>query len=325
MADDFNSMTQYQPNLLSNNIELIAKAKEFANSAYAKNTITAYQKDWQSFVNWCNSENLCPLPCAIGTLVLYITELAKINRKASTIQRHICAISKIHNMANHTLNLKHSDFILVWNGIKRTLGLSKTGKSPILLSHLKQIIKTINGDSNCDIRDRALLLFGWASAMRRSEIIALDWQDITYVDEGIMVTIRQSKTDQFGLGQKIAIINGRNEETCPVRSLKRWQTVSQGNIPVFTSINKADQISYTRLSDRDIARTVKKLLAKIDMNPDNFAGHSLRSGFITTAAKHSVPDRTIMKHSRHKSIQMLQVYTRDNSLIEDNATSMVGL
>ncbi len=325
MTDEFNYLAQYQPNLPSNNLELIAKAKEFANLAYANNTVAAYQKDWQNFMNWCNSENLCPLPCTIDTLILYITALAKANRKTSTIQRHICAISKIHNMANHILNLKHSNFILVWNGIKRTLGLSKTGKSPILLSHLKQIVKEINGDSNLEIRDRALLVFGWASAMRRSEITALNWADIQYVEKGILVTIKTSKTDQFSLGQKIAIVYGRNEDTCPVRSLQKWQTISKGNEPIFTSINKADQITYTRLSDRDIARIIKKLLAKINMDSDQFAGHSLRSGFITTAAKHSVPDRTIMKHSRHKSIQMLQVYTRDNSLIEDNATAMVGL
>jgi site-specific recombinase XerD len=326
MIDNSNNLTQYNHSSISTNLELIAQAKEFARSAYANNTISSYKKDWQNFQNWCIKENLTSLPCSIDALILYITALTySLNRKTSTIQRHICSINKVHLMANHSLNLKDSSFLLVWNGIKRKQGLAKTGKSPLLLNHLRQIVEKIEGKSNLDIRDRALILFGWASAMRRSEIVALNWQDIEFIEEGMLVNIRQSKTDQYGLGQKIAIVHGKYEETCSIRNLKKWQKISQDNTAVFTSINKADQINYTRLSDRDIARIVKKHLSKIGMDSTGFAGHSLRSGFITTAAKHSVPDRVIMKHTRHKSIQMLQVYTRDNSLIQDNATSMVGL
>ena len=228
-------------------------------------------------------------------------------------------------MANHSLNLKDNGFLQVWSGIKRKQGIAKIGKSPLLLNHLRKISEKIEGKSNLDIRDRALIIFGWASAMRRSEIVALNWQDIEFIEEGILINIRQSKTDQYGLGQKIAIISGKYELTCPVLNLQKWQTIAKDNTAIFTSINKADKISDIRLSDRDIARVIKKYLSKIGMDSTGFAGHSLRSGSITTAAKHSVPDRVIMKHTRHKSIQMLQVYTRDNSLIQDNATSMVGL
>lgn len=125
MTDDFNYLTQYQPNLPSNNLELIAKAKEFANSAYANNTISTYEKDWQSFKKWCHSENLCPLPCLISTLSLYITYLADNNYKTSSINRHICAINKIHNMASHILNLKDRDFSIVLQGIKKKIRLSE--------------------------------------------------------------------------------------------------------------------------------------------------------------------------------------------------------
>ena len=326
MNNDVNILTQYNHNSIGNNLELIAQAKEFARSAYAHNTISSYKKDWQNFQNWCIKENLSPLPCNIGTLILYITELADpLNRKTSTIQRHICSINKIHLMANHSLNLKDNGFLQVWSGIKRKQGIAKIGKSPLLLNHLRKISEKIEGKSNLDIRDRALIIFGWASAMRRSEIVALNWQDIEFIEEGILINIRQSKTDQYGLGQKIAIISGKYELTCPVLNLQKWQTIAKDNTAIFTSINKADKISDIRLSDRDIARVIKKYLSKIGMDSTGFAGHSLRSGSITTAAKHSVPDRVIMKHTRHKSIQMLQVYTRDNSLIQDNATSMVGL
>ncbi len=320
-----NFLTVYNPASISNNLELIEQAKGFANAAYANNTITAYQKDWKTFKNWCELANFSPLPCDIDTLILYITSLASQKRRISTIQRHICSINKFHTMANYLLNLKSSSFILVWDGIKRTLGVAKQGKSPVLLNTLRDIVRSIKTDSNANIRDRALLLFSWASAMRRSEIVALNWQDINFIEEGMTVNIKQSKTDQFGEGQKIAIVYGKYKDTCPVLSLLNWKKISQGNEAVFTSVNKANQISYIRLSDRDIARILKKFLVNIGMDSLDFAGHSFRSGFITTAAKHSVPDRIIMKHSRHKSIQMLQVYTRDNSLLQDNATAMVGL
>ncbi len=110
-----------------------------------------------------------------------------------------------------------------------------------------------------------------------------------------------------------------------MHNLQKWQAISRPNEAIFTNVNKGDNITGSRLTPQDIARIVKKLLLKIGIDPSNFAGHSFRSGFITTAAKHSVTDHIIMKHSRHKTLQMLQTYTRDNSLIQDNATSMVGL
>jgi integrase len=135
-------------------------------------------------------------------------------------------------------------------------------------------------------------------ALNWSEIIALNWFDIVYIDEGILVNIRKSKTDQYGQGQKIAILYGNNEDTCPVRNLKKWQAVSGDNEAIFTSVNKAGIISNKKLADTDVARIIKKLSVNIKLDPSEFAGHSLRSGFITTAAKHSVPDHIIMKHSR---------------------------
>jgi integrase len=324
----------------SEDASLIKKAQVFASHAYALNTILAYRKDWQDFSNWCSTRNIISLPCPIEALILYITHLADLGKKTSTIQRRICAINKQHLLSNLSLNLKDNNFQLVWSGIKRKLGLLKNGKSPLLLKALRDIVKYLDSTNLSDsfgrhdianmvIRNKALITFGWASAMRRCEIVALNWSDLSFVEEGVLVTIRSSKTDQYGKGQKIAILYGKYENTCPVRNLQKWKLISSSisgeQAAVFTSIGRGDNITSKRLLDRDIARITKKLLLKIGVDPMNFSGHSLRSGFITTAAKHSVPDRVIMKHSRHKSIQMLQVYTRDNSLLQDNATAMVGL
>jgi site-specific recombinase XerD len=312
------------PPFLSEEI-LVTKAKEFAKFAFAPNTLVSYKSDWKLFNLWCQNQSFSPLPATIDTLILYISELATQNYKSSSIQRKISAIKKMHNMANQFLNLEDSNFLLVWTCIKRKLGVQKKGKLPILIKTLRDVVATIDTSRIMGIRDKALLTFGWASAMRRSEIIALNRNDIEFIEEGILVNISKSKTDQYGEGQKIAIHYGKYEATCPVRNLQKWQALSLSKEAVFTAVNKTDIPTNNRLSAIDVARIIKKLLLNTGIDPTNFAGHSLRSGFITTAAKHSVPDRIIMKHSRHKSVQMIQVYTRDNSIIQDNATTMVGL
>lgn len=304
---------------------LVTQAREFANFAFATNTLINYKSDWKLFNTWCLNQKRSSLPATIDTLILYISELATQNYKTSSIQRKISAIKKMHIMSNHVLNLEDSNFLLVWGGIKRKLGIQKKGKLPILIKTLRDVVATIDTSRIMGLRDKALLTFGWASAMRRSEIVALNWRDIEFIEEGILVNIHKSKTDQYGEGQKIAIHYGKYEATCPVRNLQKWQAYSLSKEAIFTAVNKADIPTYNRLSTIDVGRIVKKLLLNNGIDPTNFAGHSLRSGFITTAAKHSVPDRIIMKHSRHKSIQMIQVYTRDNSIIQDNATTMVGL
>ncbi len=312
-----------------NNVEITIKkltddAKNYAKFAFAKSTIKICQQEWKFFTTWCHQHQFQSLPCSIENLTIYLTELANQKLKTSTIQKKLYAINKIHTLNNHHLNLKDSNFIMVWNGIKRSLGTAKKGRAPLLIKTLREILHVIP-ENNIGIRDRALINFGWASAMRRSEIIALNWDDITYIEEGMHVLIRKSKTDQYGEGQKIAILYGNNKATCPVLNLKKWQDISVSKDAIFTSINKSNIVSDKRLSDFDIARILKKIMLKCGLDATEFAGHSLRSGFITTAAKHSVPEHIIMKHSRHKTSQMIQVYTRDSSLVKDNATSMVGL
>lgn len=305
---------------------LQVKAKKYINNAFAKNTYVNYHSDWKHFCHWCKSLNIPPLQATHDTLSAYITLLADQDYKASTIQRKISSIAKLSQLAHNKINLKHPDFIVLWQGIRRKLGIAKKGKEPILLPTLKRILTSIP-DTPLGKRDKALLAFGWASALRRSEIVALNWQDINFITEGIIVTIRQSKTDQYKEGQKIAILYGHNHDSCPVRLLKAWKDFSTHNeqSPVFLSISRAGKHKNIRLSDRDVARIIKKYAKAIGLKASGLAGHSLRSGFITTAAKNGVPHYTIMKHSRHKDPKMVHVYTRDQALLTDNATAMVGL
>ena len=273
------------------------KARKYINHAFAKNTYVNYHSDWKHFSIWCRSVDIEPLQATHATLAAYITLLADQGYKATTIQRKISAIAKLSQLAHHKINLKHPDFMVLWQGIRRKLGISKKGKEPILLSTLKLILAAIP-ESTLGKRDKALIAFGWASAMRRSEIVMLNWEDIKFVQEGIIVTIKQSKTDQYKEGQKIAILYGHNPSTCPVCILKAWKEFSdiEEQSPVFCSISKAGNNKNIRLSDKDVARVIKKYAKVIGLEVSGLAGHSLRSGFITTASKNGVPYHTIMKH-----------------------------
>lgn len=306
---------------------LTEKMFDYAKHAFAKNTYVNYKSDWKHFSIWCKSVNVDPLECTPPILALYITALAEQNYKASTIQRKLCAISVHYEYKGLDLRLNDKDFKNIWQGIRRKLGIAKKGKEPILIKTLKLMLEAIPAGTTIAIRDRALLAFGWASAMRRSEIVALNWEDLNFVDEGVIVTIKRSKTDKFSEGQKIAILYGRNKAYCPIQNLIAWKNISYTDqeSPVFCSVSRAGNIKYQRLSNIDVARIVKKGIRAIGLEDDNFAGHSLRSGLITTASKNSVPEHVIMKHSRHKTAQMIHVYTRDKSLINDNVTSMIGL
>ena len=319
------------------------KIADYARHAFAKNTIINYESDWKNFAIWCKLLNINPLSITHKTLTAYITTLAERRYKASTIQRKISGIVKYCETKNIHVDVQNKEFKIVWQGIRRKLGLAKQGKEPILLKDLEEILENIP-QSTAGIRDKALLMFGWFSAMRRSEIVQLNWQDITFIKEGIIVNIRQSKTDKFGEGQKIAILKrpqlyqGR---PCPIKHLKSWQELNC-NEAVFCSVTKGStakgstakgstaqgsrtkggRITGIRLSGIDVARIVKKWALNFDVR--KVAGHSLRRGFVTTAVNHGIRNHIIMKTTRHKSSKMIDDYTGDTSLIENNATGMMN-
>jgi len=264
------------------------KVKKYTKHAFAQNTLDNYKSDWKIFSIWCKDHNIEVQNIDIYTLIAYITTLAENNYKASSIQRKISAITKYCETINIALNLQHKDFKIVWQGIRRKLGIAKQGKDPILFKDLEEIISNINPNSPKNIRDKALLVFGWFSAMRRSEIIALNWDDISFIKQGILVTIRQSKTDKYSEGQKIAIL--KRKDICPIKILKAWKKINHHS-SVFCSITKDHKITGKKLSGIDVARIVKKWAGEIDLDTTKVAGHSLRRGFVTTAVGAGIRNR----------------------------------
>jgi len=237
------------------------------------------------------------------------------------------AIGQAHRLAGHRLDAQHPAIRETMKGIRRTHGTAPAKKAAadvvVLRDALSELAK-IPGPRA--LRDRALLLIGFAAALRRSELVALDLADLRFVAEGVILTLRRRKTDQAGRGTEIAIPSGQSERTCPVLALRAWLAaalITSG--PVFVSVNRHGGMGSTRLSPIDVARVVKAAVAAAGEAPEHYAGHSLRSGFITSAARAGVAERDIQNQSGHRSLPVLRGYIRRGSLFVDNAAAKVGL
>jgi integrase len=210
-------------------------------------------------------------------------------------------------------------------GIRRSLTVAQREAAPAVIGEVRRMVAHLPRDI-AGTRDRALLLVGFAGAMRRSELVGLDVTDITHRDEGLAITIRSSKTDQEGAGRQVAIPIGRDPETCPVRALQGWlDAAGIEDGPVFRPIDRHGNVSPDRLSDRAVALIVKRSAEGAGLDPSLYSGHSLRAGFATTAAANGASERAIANQTGHKSMEVLRRYVRHGSLFTDNAATMLGL
>jgi integrase len=304
--------------------ELGKKAAGYVENSKAANTRRAYRSDWQDFSAWCGKYRRAPLPASPDTVAYYLADRSQA-LKVSTLQRRLATISEAHRAAGHESPTKHAQVKLVWAGIRREKGTAQSHVKPLLTKHLRLIVEHLPAKL-LGVRDRALLLLGFAGAMRRSDLVGLDVTDLAFGDEGLVVLVRKSKTDQVGEGRKIGIPFGQNPETCPVSAVQRWldqAMISEG--PVFRSVNKHDQVMEGRLSDKAVADVVKRSLLAAGKSARQFAGHSLRAGLITQAAMAGVSERAIQHQSGHKSLAIMRRYIRDGSLFRENAAAKVGL
>lgn len=306
-------------------IVIAGQARDYVEHSRADNTRRAYRADWVDFTTWCGDHQLPSLPAAPETVALYLTHLAEIGRKWSTLQRRLSAISQAHQLAKQTSPTHDPLVKSVAAGIRRLHGTAQEGKTPTLTADIRQMVAALP-NSLLGTRDRALLLLGFAGGFRRSELVALDVDDVAHTDDGLVITIRRSKTDQEGAGRKIGIPYGSALDTCPVRSIRAWLTASErSGGPLFRPINRHGQISDRRLSDRAVARIVQRTAAAAGLDPTRYAGHSLRAGLATSAAAAGVSERAIMQQTGHRSLVTLRKYIREGSLFRDNAAAKVGL
>ncbi len=301
-----------------------AKAKEFVRHSLAPNTLRAYASDWRDFNNWCQSNGRVALPALPETVSLYLSGLAD-HAKVSTLTRRISAISQAHQAAGFETPTQSPLVRQVMKGLSPVNCPAQPGKSQVQVEHLRTIMAQMNPRRPINVRDRALLLIGFAGAFRRSELVGLDIQDLEFNDDGLVVHLRRSKTDPEGEGRKVGIPYGSTPATCPVRAAKDWLAVLKADTgPLFRTINRHGRIFESRLSSMGVALVVKRLTAKHAIQGD-FAGHSLRAGLATAAASAGVPERAIMNQTGHKSLATMRKYIREGSLFLENAAGRVGL
>lgn len=300
------------------------KAKKYILHAKANNTIKSYRSDWRDFSAYCQSQNVSNLTADVTTVINYVAEMAE-TKKVSTICRRLSSISQAHQAAGHGSPTFAFAVKAVIKGVKKTKGTMPNKKEAAVVEDIRLMVGTL-GETVIDIRDRALVLVGFAGAFRRSELVAIVMDDLDFNRDGLTITLKHSKTDQEGQGYKKGIPYGSNPETCPVRALQDWLKVAkitEGS--VFRSVNKGKKINNKGMADKSVALIVKKLAKAAGLDERKYSGHSLRSGLITTAANRGVDERSIMKQSGHKSLTVMRSYIQDATLFKNNAATNVGL
>jgi integrase len=305
-------------------VTLAGQARDYLRQSKAPNTRRAYRADWAHFESWCRAAGRTSLPASEDTLMLYFSALAVVS-KVSTIERRLAALSQAHQACGFDGSIRGATLRALLAGIRRAKGTAPETKAPLLADELRTVLGQIPQDPR-GLRDRALLLLGFAGGFRRSELVAVDAADVVFSSEGVAVTLRRSKTDPEGQGRKIGIPRGARPETCPVRALAAWlasAAITSG--PLFRPVGRRGQPGERRLSDRSVALIVKQRVRAAGLDPLRYSGHSLRAGLATSAARNGASERSIMNQTGHRSIAMVRRYIREADLFHDNAAAFTGL
>ena len=302
--------------------------KNLQNSK-ARNTVRAYKSDFKDFGLFCVQNGFKNLPSDPKIVSLYLTHLSSKEVKLSTIKRRLVSIGVIHRMKGHYLDTKHPVIVENLMGIKRRKGTVQKGKKPILINNLKKILDVIDQQNFEDIkklRDKTIIIIGFSGGFRRNEIVSLDYEDLDFVYEGVKITVKRSKTDQFGAGSIKALPYFENNLYCPVTILKRWLNISKiTKGPLFRRFSKGLKLTFDRLTDQSVALIIKDYLGKAGIDSKNYSGHSLRSGFATSAAEAGAEERSIMSMTGHKSTEMVRRYIKEANLFKNNALSKMKI
>jgi site-specific recombinase XerD len=284
-------------------------------SSKALNTLRAYKADYKDFASFCIKNGFKAMPSEPKIITLYLTHLSK-SSKFSTLKRRLASISVIHKLSGHYIDIKHPMISENLMGIKRVLGSHQKAKKPILINDLKLIINAINEEKKeiKRFKNRSLILIGFSGGFRRSELVSIEYDDLEFVTEGIKIFVKRSKTDQSGEGMIKGIPYFKNKDYCPVIALKKWLEYSKiKNGKIFP------------ISDKGVALIIKKYAELAGLDSGKYAGHSLRSGFATSAAESGAEERNIMAMTGHKTTQMVRRYIQDANLFKNNALNKIKI
>ena len=300
--------------------EATKAAAKYAKSSRSAATWRAYESDWRIFQSWCLSVDKASLPATPSTVALFLAAEAKERHAPATLSRRLAAIRLMHLGAKYPSPHDALEVAEVLRGIRRAWKRPIAQKAPAVDEDIKRMVDAAAEQSLRGLRDRAILLLGFAGAFRRSELVALDTDHLTRGKDGLSIRIASSKTDQLGEGQIVAIPRVPGSPYCPVQAVSDWLVaaeIQQG--AVFRRFHRGDVVSKTRLSGQSVALLIKELALKAGFAPGRYAGHSLRSGFLTSAARNRASIFKMADQSRHRSLDVLRTYVREEERFEDHA------
>jgi len=301
---------------------LAAEQTKLQRALLSKNTQTGYAYDWSLFTRFCARVNREPLPATVETLSLYLTDQLTEGKKISTAVRRTSAITHMHRTSGLDTPVTGEIRVLL-KGAKRIRGEQPREMRPLAIEDLRKISRILSKRATAiDCRNRAILVLGFASALRRESLAALELSDVEYCDQGLVLKIRREKQDQEGRGRYIGLPFGKRAATCPVRSLAAWMK-HRGTEPgaLFTHI----PCDGRPISGETIGRMVKTSVELIGLDSREYCGHSLRSGFITAAGEAGIPLLVIGAHSGHRSLSTLKRYFRRTEIWKENPSGLLDL
>lgn len=307
-------------------VTLTGDALGYARASRAPRTLAAYRADLEHFARWCAPRDRSPLPADPGTVAEYLADHAG-TLKPSTLSRRVAGISVAHQAAGFPNPCRDTAVQAVLTGIRREHGTTPEQHAAAGIGEVRRMVARLELDTLAGLRDRAVLLAGFALAARRSELVALDLEDLEPVAEGYRVRVRRSKTDQEGRGDTRALPRGTDPETCPVAAVDAWCAaagITSG--PLFRRVDRWGRVGEGRMSPGTVAEVVKRAAGRAGLDPDRYAGHSLRAGFCTTAAARGASERSIARQTGHApNSSVLRSYIRHATPFVDNAATDLGL
>lgn len=305
-------------------VDLDDRIADYIRQSKADNTLRAYAAGWSAFESWCQAHAASPLPATPKTVVSFLVDEAQ-RLRVSTLELRVAAIRQAHELAGFPSPTKTVEVGTVMQGIRRKHGTKPTKKQALMVGDVMAICGRLDDDLRGH-RDRALLLLGFICGFRRSELVALDVADINFKPEGMVVAIDKGKTDQEGRGREVGVGHGSHELSCPVTAVRRWLSASgitEG--PLLRAIDRHGHLRGGRLSPRSVARIIKRLGQQVGLDPRVLAGHSLRSGFASSAAAAGIEERDIARVTGHRSLVVLRGYIQEGTMFEGNVVKRLGL
>jgi integrase len=307
--------------------QAIAAAADYARDALAPATLKAYRADWQDFIEWCRRSGFIPLPASPQTVAAYLASMA-VTHKRATLRRRLAAIGQAHRLKGREWIPSHPAIRNTLRGIARRHGSLQRKAAALGTPEIRRLIATCDAGL-AGTRDRALLLLGFAGALRRAELAAVHREHLTFTSEGVRLLIPRSKGDQEGHGAELGIPRGRKPETCPVRALETWLERSECRFgPVFRKVTMWGTVEPNALHPDAVRQILKKRAEKAGVDAlglERLSPHGLRAGFITEAYKAGARDEEIMSHSRHKDLKTMRSYVRRAKLMDGSPAKLLGL